>query len=46
MFHTDDWSPPVGNELELNIELFNRHDRYMYVAGIKVNGDNFGYVPH
>ena len=33
----------VGNELELNIDELNRHDRH--AAATKVSGDIFGHVP-
>ena len=41
--YKDDWSPPVGDEFELEIEELNRHDRY--AVAIKVSGDIVGHVP-
>ena len=42
--YMDDWSPPVGNELELIVEELNRHDRY--AVAIKVSGNIFEHVLH
>ena len=38
-----DWSLSVGDEVELEIEELNRHDRY--AMAIKVSGDIVGHVP-
>ena len=40
--YMDNWSPPVGNEFELELEQLNRHDRYAVV--IQVSNNIGGHV--
>ena len=40
--YMDNWSPSIGEEFELEIEEFNRHNRY--AMSIKVSGGILGHV--